>query len=48
MERYNKSDVEIVGLWLVFKRTVDYYIIDNGKLDWENIGLLILKSKIAD
>ena len=48
VEGYNKNDVEIVGLWLVFKRSVDYYVIGDGRLDWENMELLILKSKIAD
>lgn len=48
VEGYKKSDVEIVGLWLIFKRKLNYYAIENNRLDWESMGLLILKSKIAD
>lgn len=48
VENYNKSDVEEVGLWLVFKRDVGYYKIENNKLEWEDMDLLIFKSKIAD
>ena len=47
-ENYSKSDVEYGGLWLVFKRNVGYYKIENNKLDWEDMELLILKSSIAD
>lgn len=48
VENYDKNDVKKVGLWLVFKRKVGYYTITDGKLDWKDMNLLILKSKIAD
>lgn len=48
VENYTKRDVEFVGLWLVFKRDVGYYKLENNKLDWEDMELLILKSSIAD
>ena len=48
VDNYCKSDVEEVGLWLIFKKDVGYCKIEDNRLDWKNLNLLTLKSKIAD
>ena len=42
------TQISTVGLWLIFKRGDDKFTIENNFLNWTEVKMLILKSKIAD
>lgn len=48
LSKLDKNKVSKVGLWLIFKRGDDKFTIEDNRLDWTEVKMLILKSKIAD
>lgn len=48
LKKLDKNQVSKVGLWLIFKRGDDKFTIEDNRLDWTEVKMLILKSKIAD
>ena len=48
LTKLDKNKVSKVGLWLIFKRGDDKFPIEDNRLDWKEVKMLILKSKIAD
>lgn len=48
LSKLDKNKVSKVGLWLIFKRGDDKFSIGGNRLDWTEVKMLILKSKIAD
>ena len=48
LKKLDKNQVSKVGLWLIFKRGNDKFNIMDNHLDWAEVKMFILKSKIAD
>lgn len=48
LKKLDKNQVSKVGLWLIFKRGDDKFNMEDNHLDWTEVKMFILKSKIAD